>query len=255
MSSFRDCSFKQLVTSIKKLGFYDVVETAYGADLVAKLEAKELLERGKITTSCCPSFVSYIKKAMPEYSNLISSTLSPMATLAEFIKSQDSAAKVVFIGPCTSKKYEIKTKHVGGRVDLTLTFEELDAMFAAKEIEPATQEETEFNFVASKSGRGFASAGGVLAALTEEVAKIDPNFEVKAMNVSGIINFKQAIMKFASSDEFNVLEGMACEGGCVAGPGVIVNPNIAIAQLNKYVADGNQNMVDGHPEKCSVLEQ
>ena len=50
---------------IKKLGFYSVVEAALGADMVAYKEAEELAEKGKLTSSCCPAFVAYIKKSFP----------------------------------------------------------------------------------------------------------------------------------------------------------------------------------------------
>ena len=74
--------------------------------MVAKKEAKELVEKGKLTSSCCPAFVKYIKTQFPSLTDLISTNLSPMATLAKYVKSTDPTAKVVFIGPCTAKKSE-----------------------------------------------------------------------------------------------------------------------------------------------------
>ncbi|MEG1783017.1 MAG: [Fe-Fe] hydrogenase large subunit C-terminal domain-containing protein, partial [Oscillospiraceae bacterium] len=100
-SQFNYAKLGQVVSGIKVLGFTNVTEVALGADMVALKEAKELTEKGVLTSSCCPAFVSYIQKNFPSQSQFISHNLSPMAELGKFIKEQDSTAKVVFIGPCT----------------------------------------------------------------------------------------------------------------------------------------------------------
>lgn len=232
--SFKNTNIRQMVTAVKKLGFYEVYETSLGADMVAEKETEELLKKGKITSSCCPSFVSYIKKELPEYKDYISETLSPMALLAEHIKGQDPLAKVVFIGPCTSKKYEIRTKHVGGRVNFVLTFEELQAMFAARNIEPNKEEETELK-ESSKYGRMFASTGGVSSAIQHRLKEIGSDFVVKPMVVSGIKNFKTALKTFIESDEYNFFEGMTCQGGCINGPCAVYHDVTTAGQLKKYI--------------------
>ena len=73
----------QVVTAIKKLGFYSVVEAALGADIVAYSESKELAEKGFLTSSCCPAFVDYVKKFYPKLTENISHNLSPMAAIAK----------------------------------------------------------------------------------------------------------------------------------------------------------------------------
>ena len=73
-------------THLKELGFYMVTEAALGADMVAYSEAEELIEKGFLTSSCCPAFVRYIKTKFPELTDNISHNLSPMATLGKFIK-------------------------------------------------------------------------------------------------------------------------------------------------------------------------
>lgn len=72
--------------------------------MVADAESRELVEKGFLTSSCCPGFVSYIEKAFPELKPYISHNLSPMATIARYLKEHDATAKVVFIGPCTAKR-------------------------------------------------------------------------------------------------------------------------------------------------------
>ncbi len=103
-SQFTYAKLGQVISGLKELGFHTVVEAALGADMVAQAESKELVEKGFLTSSCCPAFVSYIEKAFPQMKEHISHNLSPMATIAKYIKETDKGAKVVFIGPCTAKK-------------------------------------------------------------------------------------------------------------------------------------------------------
>ena len=91
---------------IIKLGFYYVEEAAWGADVVAYLEAQELVEKKFLTSSCCPAFVNYIKKNFPQLVDNISHNLSPMATMARLIRKRDPNGKIIFIGPCIAKKEE-----------------------------------------------------------------------------------------------------------------------------------------------------
>ena len=86
VSQFTYAKPGQVITAIKALGFCDVLEAALGADMVAYNEAAELAERGFLTSSCCPAFVSYIRKSFPELQENISHNMSPMATIAKRIK-------------------------------------------------------------------------------------------------------------------------------------------------------------------------
>ena len=89
---------------LEKLGFHYLVEAAWGADFVAYLEAQELAEKKFLTSSCCPAFVSFIKKNYPSLKENISHNLSPMAHMAMLIKKKNPNAKIIFIGPCIAKK-------------------------------------------------------------------------------------------------------------------------------------------------------
>ena len=134
-SQFTYAALGQVVSGIKKLGFHTVVEAALGADMVAYEEAAELAEKGFLTSSCCPAFVSYIEKQFPTMVPHISHNLSPAAMLAKYIKSIDESAKVVFIGPCTAKKAEFRREEQKKYVDSVLTFEELQALFDSRDLE------------------------------------------------------------------------------------------------------------------------
>lgn len=107
-SQFSYAKLGQVVTGIKELGFHTVVEAALGADMVAYAEAQELAEKKFLTSSCCPAFVDYIEKQFPVMKEHVSHNLSPMATIAKYIKETDENAKIVFIGPCTAKKMEFQ---------------------------------------------------------------------------------------------------------------------------------------------------
>ena len=140
-SQFSYAKLGQVITGLKKMGFQDVIEAALGADMVAMSEAKELSEKGLLTSSCCPAFVQYIKTAFPSLVEHISHNLSPMAVLAKYIKETTPNAKVVFIGPCTAKKAEAQLESVKSYVDSVLTFEELQALFDSRDFDLSTFEE------------------------------------------------------------------------------------------------------------------
>lgn len=76
-SQFSYAKLGQVISGIKKLGFFTVVEAALGADMVAYLESQELAEKGFLTSSCCPAFVSYIETQFPQLKENISHNLSP----------------------------------------------------------------------------------------------------------------------------------------------------------------------------------
>jgi len=134
-SQFTYAKLGQVISGLKELGFHTVIEAALGADMVALAEAKELAEKGFLTSSCCPAFVKYIKNAFPALAEHISHNLSPMAALAKYIKETTKDAKVIFIGPCTAKKSEMQKEDVSPYVDTVLTFEELQVLFDSREIE------------------------------------------------------------------------------------------------------------------------
>ena len=140
-SQFTYAKLGQVIKGLKELGFYTVIEAALGADMVAQAESKELAEKGLLTSSCCLAFVAYVKSAFPDLVKYVSHNLSPMATLAKYIKETDENSKVVFIGPCTAKKAEAQLEDVKPYVDAVMTFEELQALYDSKDIDITTLDE------------------------------------------------------------------------------------------------------------------
>ena len=82
-SQFRYAKVGQVITAMKRLGFFSVIEAALGADLVAWNESRELAEKGFLMSSCCPAFVEYVKDQFPSMVKHISHNLSPMAAIAQ----------------------------------------------------------------------------------------------------------------------------------------------------------------------------
>ena len=219
---FAPADVGQVVTGLKLLGFYDVVEVALGADMTAREEAGELAEKGMLASSCCPAFVEYVEKNFPQQAHLISQTPSPMVMAARMVKEKDANAKVIFIGPCVAKKKEFQLGKTMGAVDCVLTFEELYAMFEARNIDVAALEEAELD-QASGYGRCFARSGGVTAAVAQALKEQEADFALKPMPCSGFEACRLAFLKAAKGvGDFNFIEGMACEGGCVQGPAQLI---------------------------------
>ena len=133
-SQFLYANLGQVITGIKKLGFAQVLEVALGADMVATKEAQELVEKGFLTSSCCPAFVKYIETKYPGLKEKISHNFSPMVELAKFIKEGHPEATIVFIGPCIAKKAEVRKPEVRKYIDYAITFEELQALLDSREI-------------------------------------------------------------------------------------------------------------------------
>ena len=226
-SQFTYAKLGQVISGLKKLGFHTVVEAALGADMVAYAESAELAEKGFLTSSCCPAFVSYIEKSFPDLLPFVSHNLSPMATIAKYIKEHEAPAKVVFIGPCTAKKAEVQKPEVAQYVDVAMTFEELQALFDSREIDITGLEEDVLDN-ASYFGRIFARCGGL------KEHGLD-NFELKACSCDGIEACRVALLKKSKNlSDANFIEGMACVGGCIGGAGCLTHGEKNKAEVDKY---------------------
>jgi len=188
-SQFGDVKVGQVFAGIKELGFYDVVEAAIAGDMVALAETEEFAatieEKKWKTTSCCPAFVEYIRRHQPELIDHVSTVVSPMVAMGRAIRKKDPKARVVFIGPCTAKKVEMKQPEVKGAVDHVMTFEELRSLLDAKGIDLAKMPEITAG-EPSSYGRMFARTGGV-AESVRRVAKLEGvDVEINPVRCNGI---------------------------------------------------------------------
>lgn len=242
-SQFAYAKMGQVITGLKELGFYKVVEAALGADMVAYAEAKELAEKGFLTNSCCPAYVKYVKKTFPALEDTISHNPSPMAALAKYIKETVEDAKVIFIGPCTAKKAEAQLEEVKPYVDVVLTFEELEALFSSRDIDITTLEEGTLDD-ASYYGRIFARSGGLSDAVAESLKEQGIEFDLQAVVCDGIEESRMALLKKNKNIlKANFLEGMACVGGCIGGAGCLTHGPKNKTEVDKYGKEANEKTI------------
>lgn len=230
----------QIFEGIKELGFEDVVEVSLGADITTLREAHEFLEKVPdeipyMGTSCCNSWTIMVEKLFPDQYAYISDSASPMVETAKYIISKDPEAKITFIGPCISKKLEALREDVKDYVHFVITFEELMGMFVAKGIELSEIEVSKEIQDASTLGRGYAIAGGVAEAVKATARTIDPTREIIVEGASTLDECVK-LMRLAKAGKKNgcLLEGMACAGGCIAGPGTLASFNRVRKAVNEF---------------------
>ncbi len=243
---------EQAVTGIRELGFHAVLEAAWGADMVAYLEAQELVEKGFLTSSCCPGFVDYIHKNYPDIVPEISHNLSPMGQLGKVLKQMDPGCKTVFIGPCIAKKNELRL--VSDYVDSVITFEELQALFNAKDLDIASLEGTMLDN-ASYFGRIFARVGGLSEAVAQALKEHNipaDQFTANPIICNGLAECDDALRRHQQGTlENNFIEGMCCSGGCIGGPACINHSPKDANEVTKY---GKTAIEQTIKSSISVLE-
>ena len=195
--------------TLKKLGFFDVEETAIGATIV-KNEYERMLNEDKrdvIITSCCHSINLLIQKFFPAELQYLADVLSPMQAHCLDIKRRYPNAKTVFIGPCVAKKDE--ADHYTGIVDAVLTFEELTKWLKDENIE--LKHEMDSN--AESRARFFPTTGGILKTMAQDA----PGYTYMALD--GVENCIAALNDIESGKIHNCfIEMSACIGSCVGGP-------------------------------------
>ena len=238
---------EKFISAMKVLGFDRVVEVAVGADMCTIEEAKDFLEKVPaeqpfMATSCCPAWHSMVHKLFPAQSKNISMTLTPMVFTARLMKKKYPGCKVVFVGPCAAKKLEAIRADIRSDVDFVLTFEELQGMFEAKEVNFETIKPSEAMNEGTAAGRGFAVSGGVAQAVTNLIHQTNPDLEIKTARAEGLRECRK-LMTLAKVGKYNgyLLEGMACPGGCVAGAGTLLPVDLAVKVVGKYQDEANQS--------------
>lgn len=245
----------QVISALKQVGFQDVYEASYGADIVTIEETTEFLQsvpdqRPFMTTSCCPAFVGMVEKHLSDFNDTVSSTVSPMIATGKVIKKNDSESVTVFIGPCIAKKSE--AAHYAGVIDFAITFEELACIMVGAGINITAVEEVDHKTTASLTANDFARAGGVVQAVIRHAEKVSSDTVIKAHRAEGLNNCKMALLQMkANKIDANFFEGMACSGGCVGGPGVLTNPKVTGKLVETYAsgaeyktASENKSVVD-----------
>jgi len=213
LANYENVSFASLKEALKKLGFYDVEETAIGATIVKK-SYDEILEnnnRDIIITSCCHSINLLIEKHYPELLPFLADTMSPMVAHGKDIKERNKDAYVVFIGPCIAKKDE--ADKYNKYIDVALTFLELAKWFKEEGI-VLTQEKTSIKIDKSKA-RLFPTTGGILNSM-------DCNSkEYNYLAIDGMENVLAALQNIKDGKIHKCfIEMSSCNGSCINGPAI-----------------------------------
>ena len=139
-----DIKIGQLRSAFKKMGFTDMVEVAFFADMLTLKESIEFdhyvnsEDDLMITSCCCPMWVGMLKRVYKDLVKYVSPSVSPMIAAGRVIKKLNSNCNVVFVGPCIAKKAEAKNKDIAGSIDFVLTFQELKDIFETFKINPVS---------------------------------------------------------------------------------------------------------------------
>ena len=221
-------------------------------------EFEERMEKGEkmMTTSCCPAWVRLAQVHIPDILPAISSTGSPMHYNGMLSKKDDPDCVTVFIGPCVAKRREGFDDEY---IDYVLTVDELDAFFTAKGIDITKMEAKSGKYLPTVSGRNFAKTGGVAESVRLRLKNdtILKPYVVNGMTAPMVKQLQMWGRMVAGAMPFppsapNLVEVMCCEGGCIAGPGIIANPKLGNGLLMKYANAGSLPPIGGKPVPCDM---
>lgn len=243
IANYKGSNISIMKEALKQLGFSDVFETSVGATIVKK-EYENLIKTRKqniIISSCCHSVNTLIQKHYPDVLPCLAKVLSPMQAHGEMIKERYPGSRVVFIGPCISKKDEVDRYE--GYVDCALTFDELNTWMQELGIE--------FDMLISDESFGgrtrlFPTRGGIIDSMD-----LDNDFSY--FSVDGIEDCINALEDIRDGNIENCfVEMSSCDSSCIGGP-VMKHDNVfhvssclaigKTASSNDFVADSPKNGV------------
>jgi len=242
-AAFDDVAPGRVITAVRALGFSQVWDVAFGAELVSN-EYVKLLERTdhsdrRFITTPCPAIVSYILKYMPSLKPMLAPVVSPMIAVGRVIREKvDRNAGIVFIGPCVAKKEEITDGCVEGIIDHVLTFNELVEMLDEKGIHIDEMEESNFDGAQSHLGRSFPLSGGLLRTSGLK-ADILENDIVVTSGKEHILSALNELNDGHSHARF--FDVLFCEG-CISGPFMLNTKSVLRRKeiLTHYIKEQNR---------------
>ncbi|MBU1044022.1 MAG: PAS domain-containing protein [Candidatus Omnitrophica bacterium] len=222
-SEFLGVSESQMISALKKLGFYAVSETALGAQIVSAHVAEIIEQKGPgvYISSACPVVVDYIKKYKTEHVEDVLEVFSPVLAHCQYLRQiHGKDCRIVFISPCIAKKKEADT--YADLLNVALTFKDLREWLIAENIAPETmpnKKKDQFFPHKSLEGALYPVDGGMIAGIKAVMDKPDNVF---FMAVSGMQNITQTLtdIEVLKNKRPIFLETLACEGGCINGPTV-----------------------------------
>lgn len=219
---FNEIPVANLISGIKRLGFFGVSETALGAQEVSEKIRNTICTSNPelYFSSACPAAVDLILKYFPILAKNITNVFSPLLSHCIMLrKIYGNDIGIVFAGPCIAKKREADENP--DLLDLVLTFEDLRKWFENANINLNTIDPSEdARFVPCKSLNGalYPIEGGMIQTIQPKTEEI-----VRFMTLSGVDTIQEAL---GTLDTLNIkknslfIELLACENGCIRGPKV-----------------------------------
>src|SRR5574344_125173 len=233
--NYKNASIDTMRTALKKLGFYDVEETAIGATIVKKAYDEMLNDSSRdiIISSCCHSINLLIEKHYPDLLPYLADVMSPMVAHGKDIKERYKDAAVVFVGPCIAKKDEADKN--SQYIDVALTFNELTRWLKEMKIDLKRSEEP--IKIAKSKARLFPTTGGILSTMERS------NLDYEYLAIDGMENVLPALKNIEEGKIHKCfIEMSACSGSCINGP-VLDKDSRAIVSgyLNIHKAAGKED--------------
>lgn len=230
---------------LKRLGFYAVEETVVGADLVTSVYENYAKMPGDqcYMTSCCPTVNAMIQKHYPKLIPFLIPVVSPVVCHSRLIKQKyGEETKVVFLGPCLSKKIEGIEEDT---LDAVLTFEEFIEWMKTENLVLEEQPILPFEAI-EKSQRGYPIVGGV-------TATIDPHtIPREIIHIDGVEACKE-LLPHIMAGEFKhcLLEIHGCQNGCIAGAGMPEDGIHIFQRRARVISYANEE----EPSECVVTNE
>ncbi len=206
-----EISTGKIISGLKRLGFDEVYDTNFGADLTIIEEATELVNRiqegGRLPmlTSCCPAWVQFIEHQFPELLDVPSSCKSPQQMVGALTKSYYAEKHAidpkdivtVSIMPCVAKKAEAARDELNkdglSDVDFVLTTREFGRMLKEAAIDFRKLDEASFDLLLGESTGAaaiFGTTGGVIEAATRTAYEMITGKELKEVNFKQMRGFE-----------------------------------------------------------------
>ncbi|MBN1465495.1 4Fe-4S binding protein [candidate division KSB1 bacterium] len=232
-AAFANVQPGQVISAIKKLGFSQVLDVAFGADLVAAAYNRILESEVMpiIVTSPCPAIVNFVEKYYPHLCLVLAPVVSPMIAIGRVIQEKyQPDAKIIFIGPCIAKKKEMFDENVAGIIDEVLTFNELEVMLEQKGIDICSLSPQEFDGPMSDMGQVFPISGGLIKCSDSD----DDILNSDVLVSEGRERVLEVLKKVDAGDiEARFVDILFCRG-CIKGP-MLANDESVFVRRDRIV--------------------
>jgi DNA-binding NtrC family response regulator/iron only hydrogenase large subunit-like protein len=215
---FHNVAPGQLVAGLKRLGFAEVHEGSYGAELVAA-DYAEAIEKTSVPliSSHCPAVVDLIERHYPKLIENLVGVVSPMVAMGRFLKGVlGPAVKVVYLSSCVAAKFEIHAEEARGAIDIVLTYRELEGIFRNRSINLEHLQEEPFDGIPPSLGRLFSISDGTFKAFSITTDPLD----TEIITAEGEVNVMGVIRDLAQGRITpRIADIRFCYDGCIGGPG------------------------------------